>query len=83
MSDNPVYGDLIRLGPWCGRVVDILTSETTGERFARVQLLKHQPGVTEVHPVSALKSATLADAQLELDALQNRVDAARELLGVE
>lgn len=51
-------GQLIRLGPWFGRVTDIFTSERTGEKFARVRLSKHLPGITEVHTMEDLSPAT-------------------------
>ncbi|MBN2007084.1 MAG: hypothetical protein JXA21_27280 [Anaerolineae bacterium] len=63
---------IVRLGPWHGRVVEILTSDSTGEKYARVKLIKHAPGVTEIHPFSALKVATLSEAEWELKVMQDR-----------
>lgn len=63
---------IVRLGPWHGRVVDILTSDATGEKYCRVKLIKHAPGVTEIHPLHSLKPATLTDAEWELKVIQER-----------
>lgn len=63
---------IVRLGPWHGRVVEVLTSDSTGEKYGRIKLIKHAPGVTEIHPFSALKLATLTDAEWELKAMQDR-----------
>lgn len=81
--DKLTINSLVRLGPWHGRIVDFLMSETTGERFARVKLLKHFTEGTEVHPVDAFKRVTVADAQIELQALEQRLSKAKELIGVD
>ncbi len=67
---------IVRLGPWHGRIVDILTSAATGEQYGRVKLVKHLPGVTEVHPLSAFKPADLADVEWELETMQARYQQA-------
>ncbi len=67
---------IVRLGPWHGRIVDILTSTATGERYGRVKLVKHLPGVSEVHPLSAFKAASLADVEWELETMQARYQQA-------
>jgi len=75
MPEVPVeikLNSIVRLGPWHGRVVDILTSDNTGEKYGRIKLIKHAPGVTEIHPFSALKLATLTDAEWELKVMQER-----------
>jgi hypothetical protein len=75
MPEVPVeikLNSIVRLGPWHGRVVDILTSDSTGEKYGRIKLIKHAPGVTEIHPFSVLKPATLTDAEWELKVMQER-----------
>ncbi len=67
---------IVQLGPWHGRIVDILTSAATGEQYGRVKLVKHLPGVTEVHPLSAFKPANLADVEWELETMQARYQQA-------
>ena len=59
-------GDIIKLGPWSGAIVEILTNED-GAKFARVKLVKHRAGITEVHPLKNLKPATFQDIQSEYD----------------
>lgn len=72
---------IVRLGPWHGRVVEILTSDSTGEKYGRIKLIKHAPGVTEIHPLSALKVATLNEAEWELKVMQDRyAEAWQEVL---
>jgi hypothetical protein len=65
-------GNLIRLGPWFGRIIDILESTTTGEKFARVKLVKHQAGITEIHPVADLAPATVEQVQQTMNAVRAR-----------
>ena len=67
---------MLPLGPWHRRIVDILTSAATGEQYGRVKLVKHLPGVTEVHPLSAFKPANLADVEWELETMQARYQQA-------
>lgn len=71
-----VINSIVRLGPWHGRIVDILTSDATNEKYGRVKLIKHLPGVTEIHPLSKFKSATLTDAEWESQVMQERYQQA-------
>lgn len=66
-------GSYIRLGPWCGRIVAVLTDDETGEKYARVKLLKHIPGVTEVHPLGDLKPATVEELEKEAARMKRNV----------
>ena len=80
MTENTQQQDLVRLGPWFGRVVDILTSCSTGEKFGRVHFAKHLPGVTEVHPLGALSPATIEQVREAQDAMEARFKASWEEL---
>ena len=51
-------GDIVKLGPWNGVIVDLMTNED-GECFARVKLVKHKPNITEVHPANLIKPSTM------------------------
>ena len=61
-------GDIVKLGPWSGAIVEILTNED-GAKFARVKLVKHRPGITEVHPLDNLRPATRGDIEREHDVI--------------
>jgi hypothetical protein len=75
-------GAIVRLGPWTGRIVDILVSETTGERYGRVRFVKHAAGVTEVHPLGEFKPAALKQMRREVEARRAQIETAqKELLG--
>ncbi len=71
-----IINSIVRLGPWHGRIVDILTSDTTDEKYGRVKLVKHLPGVTEIHPLNKFKPASLTDAEWELQVMQERYQQA-------
>lgn len=64
--------DLIRLGPWFGRIVGILTDDATGEKFARAKLIKHWTVVAEICPIVDLSPATEAQVQQAMNAVQER-----------
>ena len=81
--DKLTINSLVRLGPWHGRIVDFLVGEKTGERFARVKLLKHIADITEIHPVEAFVVGTLKGAEQELAILEQRVNRAKKLIYVD
>ena len=73
-------GAIVRLGPWTGRLVDTLVSDITGERYGRVQFVKHAAGVTEVHPLAEFKLATLQQMQREIKARLAQIEVAHKEL---
>ena len=77
-------GDVIRLGPWYGAIAEILTNED-GDIFARVKLVKHRPGITEVHPLSALTPATFEciahEVKIQLRLIRENLEEIHDLIG--
>lgn len=67
--------DLIRLGPWFGRITSLLTCDTTGEKFARVELVKHWGVVTEIHLLADLTAATIEQVRQAIDAIRDQQEA--------
>ena len=73
-------GTIVRVGPWCGRVVDILTSDITREKHVLVKLVKHFDIVTEVRKISEVSIASVEELSHRVN--MNIEDKREELMDI-
>ena len=57
-------GQLIRLGPWHGVILEMLHN-ANGDKFARIKLLKHRINITEIQSVNNLTHCSLESLENE------------------
>ena len=74
-------GQAVRMYGRHGRIVDILTSQTGGDDYAKVRFVVHAQGVYEFHLLADLTPATDEDIRREVEARISKLEMAhRELL---
>lgn len=82
----PKIGDLVRVNVWCGRVLDVFTSSTSGEIVVKILFAKnvYKGQDPELHTLADLgehiQAATPAQLAREIETLERKQAERKNIL---